>query len=107
MRRATSLCAVSTIVREEGFSVTLGRYGVPDPELERDMRIDCDECWMQNTAQCEDCVVTFLLGTEPGPIELADGEQTALGNLAQAGLVPPLRLAHNPRASGGEASVSG
>lgn len=71
------------------------------------MRIDCDECRMQNTAQCEDCVVTFLLGTEPGPIELGDGEQAALGNLAQAGLVPPLRLIPKSEASGGEASVSG
>jgi hypothetical protein len=71
------------------------------------MRIDCDECRMQNTDQCEDCMVTFLLGTEPGPIELADGEQAALGNLAQAGLVPPLRLIPKREASGGEASVSG
>ena len=71
------------------------------------MRIDCDECRMQNTDQCEDCVVTFLLGTEPGPIELADGEQAALGNLAEAGLVPPLRLVPNREASGGEAWVSG
>ncbi|MGH8935965.1 MAG: hypothetical protein ACRDXD_06830 [Acidimicrobiia bacterium] len=62
---------------------------------------------MQNTAQCEDCVVTFLLGTEPGPIELGDGEQAALGNLAQAGLVPPLRLVPKPEASGGEASATG
>jgi hypothetical protein len=71
------------------------------------MRIDCDECRMQDTAACEDCVVTFLLGTEPGPIELADGEQAALGNLAQAGLVPPLRLALKAETSGGEVSVSG
>jgi hypothetical protein len=56
----------------------------------QDMRIDCDVCAMRNTDACTDCVVTFLLAA--GPVELNDAETEALGNLAEVGLVPRLRL---------------
>ncbi len=61
------------------------------------MLIDCNECVMQGTIACRDCVVTFLLGD--GPIELDQEEAVALGNLAEVGLVPDLRLV--PRGAGG------
>ena len=54
------------------------------------MRIDCDVCAMRNTDACGDCVVTHLLAA--GPVELNDAETEALGNLAEVGLVPRLRL---------------
>jgi hypothetical protein len=53
--------------------------------------IDCDTCIAPATA-CRDCVVTVLLGLPPRPVDLDDTEQAALGTLAEAGLVPPLRL---------------
>jgi len=56
----------------------------------QDMRIDCDVCAMRNTDACRDCVVTFLLAA--GPVELNEAESEALGNLAEVGLVPRLRL---------------
>lgn len=56
------------------------------------MLIDCDSCAMQHSRACDDCVVTVLFGLTEGPIELAEAETTALGNLAAEGLVPPLRL---------------
>ena len=55
------------------------------------MIIDCDLCAMQHTSACDDCVVGFLLGSEAG-VELADVEVEAIGNLAAAGLVSPIRL---------------
>jgi hypothetical protein len=56
------------------------------------MRIDCDECVMQYTAACDDCVVTFLISREPGAGVVLDlEEQRALRALAGAGLVPRLR----------------
>lgn len=62
------------------------------------MKIDCDECSMQHTTVCRDCVVGHLLRDLLGPIEV-DGEQAAaLEALADAGLVPQLRLM--PRAVG-------
>lgn len=52
------------------------------------MIIDCDGCQVRGDA-CGDCVVAVLLGAPP---ELEADEQRALGVLAEAGLVPPLRL---------------
>jgi hypothetical protein len=53
--------------------------------------IDCDSCEVRGLA-CGDCVVTALLGSPPGGVEIDDGERAALDALAGSGLVPPLRL---------------
>jgi len=54
--------------------------------------IDCNQCAMQHTSACDDCVVSVVLGMEPGPLELNGDEAAALDHLADAGLVAPLRL---------------
>lgn len=69
------------------------------------MEIDCDRCGMRG-AGCQDCVITMLQprnvtsfsGADPSisgadPGYLTEAEVKALGVLAAAGLVPPLRLA--------------
>jgi hypothetical protein len=57
------------------------------------MRIDCDECVMQDTEVCEDCVVTFVMNREPGePVVIDVAEERAMRMLGGAGLVPRLRL---------------
>lgn len=56
------------------------------------MMIDCDTCVMQHTDACDDCVVSFLVGVSAGPVELGEFETEALGNLAEVGLVPRLKL---------------
>jgi hypothetical protein len=59
------------------------------------LRIDCDECVMQGTDACRDCVVTFITEREPGEAIVIDaGEERAVRALARAGLVPELR--HQP-----------
>jgi hypothetical protein len=55
------------------------------------MLIDCDTCVARGLA-CADCVVTVLLHNPPQPVDLDDDEQAAIEQLADAGLVPPLRL---------------
>ncbi len=56
------------------------------------MLIDCDECVMQRTDACDDCVVTFISGREPGDAIVIDvEEERAVRMLARAGLVPALR----------------
>ena len=56
------------------------------------MRIDCDDCRMQHTSVCDDCVVTFIVGREPGDAVIIDvEEERAVRLLARAGLVPGLR----------------
>lgn len=56
------------------------------------MLIDCDDCAMQHTAACRDCVVTHLLRDVAGPIEVDEEQAEALEIMADAGLVPTLRL---------------
>jgi hypothetical protein len=56
------------------------------------MLIDCDTCVMQHTSACDDCIVTAIFGGDDGKIELGDAETLALRNLADAGVVAPLRL---------------
>lgn len=62
------------------------------------MIIDCDRCAMRGIG-CSDCVISVLLDAPP-TVEFEEPELRALGNLADAGLVPRLRLV--PVRSGGE-----
>jgi hypothetical protein len=54
--------------------------------------IDCNECVMQHTPTCHDCVVSHLLGELLSPIEVDPEQAAALEVLAEAGLVPTLRM---------------
>jgi hypothetical protein len=62
------------------------------------MIIDCDSCAVRGL-ECGDCVVTVLLR---GPADLDAREQAAIAVLAEAGMLPPLRLV----AGGDEAEVT-
>lgn len=59
------------------------------------LRIDCDECSLQFTSACEDCVITFLCGAEPArpasPVVVDLAEARAMRVMGEAGLAPPLR----------------
>jgi hypothetical protein len=55
------------------------------------MVISCDDCLMQNTATCADCVVTHVLGAEAGGIVLDVAAERAVRLLVRAGLVPASR----------------
>ena len=68
------------------------------------MLIDCNQCTMQHTDMCRDCVVTHVLSDLAGPLALDPDQAEALDVLAEAGLVAPLRLV--PR-GGGEAAAAG
>ncbi len=68
------------------------------------MLIDCDTCVMQHTDACGDCIVTAMLGVEDEVVELADVESFALRNLADAGIVSPLRLVRRDERPGAAGS---
>lgn len=56
------------------------------------LRIDCAECSLEGTAACVDCVVTYLVGHEPGTAVVVDAAEAAmLRALARGGLAPMLR----------------
>ncbi len=47
---------------------------------------------MAESAACDDCVVSFVVGREPGDAVIIDvAEERAVRMLARAGLVPELR----------------
>lgn len=65
--------------------------------------IECDDCIMQHSSACDDCLVTFVLSgddrsrapspADPAPevLVLEPAEVLAVDRLARAGLVPALR----------------
>jgi hypothetical protein len=54
--------------------------------------ISCDDCDLQGTSACDDCLVSFVLGREPDDAVVVDVEEArAMRMLARAGLVPGLR----------------
>jgi hypothetical protein len=56
--------------------------------------VDCDRCVVRGIS-CHDCVVTVLLGAPPAVVWDAD-ERRAVDALADAGMVPRLRLVEGP-----------
>jgi hypothetical protein len=55
--------------------------------------ISCEECVLEGTAACEECVVTFLLAPTAGEAIVVDvAEARAVRMLQRAGLVPELRF---------------
>lgn len=64
------------------------------------MLIDCDTCQVRGSG-CGDCVVSVILGGPPEGVELDTTEQAALDVLADAGMVPRLRLVPGSDDSGG------
>jgi len=54
--------------------------------------ISCDDCELQASDACRDCVVAFVLNREPDDAIVIDVEEMrAVRLLANAGLVPSLR----------------
>lgn len=68
------------------------RWNQDENSADDSMIIDCDDCVMQHTNACDDCVVTALLHITEHRVRLVEEETAALGNLAEVGLVAPLRL---------------
>jgi hypothetical protein len=60
------------------------------------MLIDCDDCRARGPA-CSECVVGVLLARPEDGWEIDDTDRSALGALADVGLVP--RLRHQSRLS--------
>jgi hypothetical protein len=55
------------------------------------MLIDCDVCVVRGAA-CHGCLVSAVLGAPPTGVELDPAECRAVDVLADAGMVPRLRL---------------
>jgi hypothetical protein len=72
-------------------AVDVSHIAVSDIE---NLVVDCDRCVVRGIS-CHDCVVTVLLGAPPAVVWDAD-ERHAVDALAEAGMVPRLRLVEEP-----------
>ena len=54
--------------------------------------VSCDDCSLQATEACKDCLVTFLLGEESDAVIVDVMEARAMRMLQRAGLLPDLRF---------------
>ncbi|MHB1597831.1 MAG: hypothetical protein ACYCXY_02870 [Acidimicrobiales bacterium] len=62
------------------------------------LTISCDDCVLDGTEACSDCVVSFLLERDPHDAVVIDADEArAIRLLEGAGLVPALR--HERRVS--------
>ncbi len=58
------------------------------------LTIDCGDCVIASTSACDDCIVSFIVGREPGDAVVFDvDEERAMRSLSEGGLVPHLRHA--------------
>ena len=63
-----------------------------DGTVSTSFTVDCNECVMQGTDTCHDCVVTFICDRDPDDALVIDAEEArAVRLLSAAGLVPGLR----------------
>ena len=54
--------------------------------------ISCDDCELQGSTACDDCLMSFVLGRAPDDAVVVDVEEArAMRMLWRAGLVPALR----------------
>jgi hypothetical protein len=57
------------------------------------LTIDCEQCALQHSQACDDCVVTFLLDRDADDAVVIDADEArAMRMLERAGLVPSLRF---------------
>ena len=81
----------ATRLHPAGHGPAFNPGAAPVPEA-INLTIDCDDCVMQHTEACADCVVSFICSREPGDAVVVDvGEFRALKMLSDSGLVPELR----------------
>jgi hypothetical protein len=55
------------------------------------MLISCDDCRMQGTDACDDCVVSYILDKPEGAVVFDAAEERAIRAMTTAGLLPEVR----------------
>ncbi len=56
------------------------------------VRIDCNDCAMQHTAACDDCIVTAMLDRRDEAVVFSLDEARAIKALQRGGLAPQNRF---------------
>lgn len=61
-----------------------------------ELSISCTDCVRRFTPDCEDCLVTFVLGDEPEELTLSPQLADAAGLLTSQGMIPRLKFRRVP-----------
>ena len=59
---------------------------------EIELSISCTECVRRSTPDCQDCLVTFVLGDQPDELTLSTELADAAGLLSSQGMIPRLKF---------------
>jgi len=57
-----------------------------------ELSISCSDCVRRATPDCEDCLVSFVLGGPPETLEMTSDDAQVVELFAAEGLVPRLRF---------------
>jgi hypothetical protein len=57
-----------------------------------ELSISCTDCVRRSTPDCEDCLVTFVLGDQPEELTMSAELADVAGLLTSQGLIPRLKF---------------
>jgi hypothetical protein len=57
-----------------------------------ELSISCTDCVRRSTPDCEDCLVTFVLGDQPEELTLSSELADVAGLLSSQGMIPRLKF---------------
>lgn len=57
-----------------------------------ELSISCTDCVRRSTPDCEDCLVTFVLGDLPEELTMSSEFADAAGLLSSQGMIPRLKF---------------
>ncbi len=57
-----------------------------------ELSISCTDCVRRSTPDCEDCLVTFVLGDLPEKLTMSSEFADAAGLLSSQGMIPRLKF---------------
>jgi len=61
-----------------------------------ELSISCTECVRRSTPDCDDCLVTFVLGEKPEELTLSPALADVAGLLSSQGMIPRLKFSRVP-----------
>jgi len=61
-----------------------------------ELSISCNDCVRRGTPDCEDCLVSFVLGEEPGHLAMTSEEAHVVELFNAQGMIPRLRFERTP-----------
>lgn len=59
-----------------------------------ELSISCTDCVRRGTRDCDDCLVSFVLGGEPDELTMSTEVADVAGMLASQGMIPRLKFRH-------------